>query len=198
MLGGLNPSIARLPINRLFQVLNPRRILVKQALITRRTFLTSAAGAAVVVALPHCSPATRRREMDRRSLFRVARLLYPHDALGDEIYTDVLQPLLARADRDVTLAGDLRAGVAMLDAGAGGNWLAASPERQLEALERLEGGVFFETMQTAVRTRLYQHPAVWNLIGYEGSSVEYGGYIHRGFDDIDWLPEDSSWPSGSI
>jgi hypothetical protein len=130
--------------------------------------------------------------MERRALLRMARLLYPHDALGDEIYVDVLQPFLRRADRDVALAADLRASVAMLDAGASGNWLAASPDRQLEALERLEEGVFFETMQAAVRTRLYQHPAAWDLIGYEGSSLEYGGYIHRGFDDIDWLPEDSS------
>lgn len=165
---------------------------MKRTLITRRTFLTSAAGAAIVAALPGCSPGTRRLEMERRALLRMARLLYPHDALDDEIYVEVMQPLLVRANRDVALAADLRAGVAMLDAGAGGDWLAASPDRQLEALERLEDGVFFETMQTAVRARLYRHPAVWNLIGYEGSSVEYGGYIHRGFDDIDWLPEDVS------
>ena len=25
--------------------------------------------------------------------------------------------------------------------------------------------------------------------GYEGSSAEHGGYINRGFADIDWLPK---------
>jgi hypothetical protein len=164
---------------------------VKRTLITRRTFLTSVAGAAAVVALPGCSPATSR-EMDRRTLLRMGRLLYPHDALGDEIYLEVLQPFFRRADREVALAADLRASVAMLDAGAGGNWLAASPDRQLAALQRLEEGAFFKAVQAAVRTRLYQHPAAWDLIGYEGSSLEYGGYLHRGFDDIDWLPEDAA------
>ena len=28
---------------------------------------------------------------------------------------------------------------------------------------------------------------VWAHIGYEGSSFERGGYLQRGFDDIDWL-----------
>jgi hypothetical protein len=30
---------------------------------------------------------------------------------------------------------------------------------------------------------------VWPLFGYEGSSLEYGGYLERGFDDIGWLPK---------
>jgi len=30
---------------------------------------------------------------------------------------------------------------------------------------------------------------VWKHIDYPGSSKEYGGYINRGFNDIDWLPE---------
>jgi hypothetical protein len=27
------------------------------------------------------------------------------------------------------------------------------------------------------------------MFGYEGSSVEKGGYLGRGFDDIAWLPK---------
>jgi hypothetical protein len=29
---------------------------------------------------------------------------------------------------------------------------------------------------------------VYRFFGFEGSSVEHGGYIDRGFDDIGWLP----------
>ena len=29
---------------------------------------------------------------------------------------------------------------------------------------------------------------VYRFFGFEGSSVEHGGYIQRGFDDIGWLP----------
>ena len=123
---------------------------------------------------------------------RLARLLYPHDALDDSVYADALRPLLSRADRDVALAADLRAGLAMLDARAGGSWRAASPDVQLDALERLEEERFFQTLRTAVRNRLYQHPVVWTLLGYEGSYLEFGGYLHRGFDDIAWLPAEPS------
>ena len=36
-------------------------------------------------------------------------------------------------------------------------------------------------------TGLYNQKAVWPIFGYEGSSFEFGGYIDRGFDDINWL-----------
>jgi hypothetical protein len=35
---------------------------------------------------------------------------------------------------------------------------------------------------------LMNQKSVWPRLGYEGSSFEKGGYRHRGFDDIDWLP----------
>ena len=30
---------------------------------------------------------------------------------------------------------------------------------------------------------------MWDLLGYEGYSSDKGGYINRGFNDLDWLPE---------
>jgi hypothetical protein len=36
---------------------------------------------------------------------------------------------------------------------------------------------------------LYDDKEVWGLLGYEGSSYEHGGYVDRGFDDLDWLPD---------
>jgi hypothetical protein len=35
---------------------------------------------------------------------------------------------------------------------------------------------------------LYDSAEVWDLLGYEGPSFDKGGYLHRGFDDLDWLP----------
>ena len=51
---------------------------------------------------------------------------------------------------------------------------------------------FFAAIQGQVLPRLYNHPVIWKNIGYPGSSVEYGGYKDRGFNDIDWLPVDKS------
>lgn len=161
---------------------------VKRVLVSRRDFLTTAAGLALAALMPGCSRPPRR-ELERRTLVRMARLIYPHDALDDDVYMDVLQPVLARAKSKKGFAGFLRRGVQMLDAGERGSWLSASRDDQLRALERIKDEWFFKVIQGNVRRGLYERPAVWKLIGYEGSSVEFGGYLHRGFDDIEWLPE---------
>jgi len=36
---------------------------------------------------------------------------------------------------------------------------------------------------------LYDDPEVWAVLGYEGPSLDKGGYINRGFNDLDGLPE---------
>jgi hypothetical protein len=36
---------------------------------------------------------------------------------------------------------------------------------------------------------LYNDHEVWELLGYEGPSFDQGGYLNRGFDDLDWLPD---------
>jgi hypothetical protein len=34
---------------------------------------------------------------------------------------------------------------------------------------------------------LYNQKDLWTKFGYEGSSADKGGYINRGFNDIDWV-----------
>jgi hypothetical protein len=34
---------------------------------------------------------------------------------------------------------------------------------------------------------LYNNQEVWPKFGYEGESASKGGYMNRGFNDIDWL-----------
>jgi len=157
--------------------------------MTRRSFMLLAAGGALMSVFPGCALEVGISEREKQALIRVARLLYPHDALVDDVYKEVLRPLRERAAANRTLAAALRSGLDELDRAAGRDWQTAPKEAQIEALKRFENGTFFQTVQEDVRTKLYQHPEVWKLIGYEGSSVEYGGYINRGFDDIDWLPE---------
>ena len=52
----------------------------------------------------------------------------------------------------------------------------------------MKGSEFFATIRAATINNLYTNPLVYRFFGFEGSSVEHGGYIHRGFDDIGWLP----------
>ncbi len=123
-------------------------------------------------------------------LRRMARLLFPHDALSDDVYAEVIEGLGRRARQDAALAETLRRGVAELDKAAGGRWLDVTEARQIDAMRKIETGAFFQAVHGHVVHHLYNHRKVWALLGYPGSSLEFGGYLHRGFDDIDWLPED--------
>jgi hypothetical protein len=51
------------------------------------------------------------------------------------------------------------------------------------------GTPFFESLRALVAWHLYDDREVWDFIGYPGASFDQGGYLHRGFDDLDWLPE---------
>ena len=48
---------------------------------------------------------------------------------------------------------------------------------------------FFKQMRGDLVVSLYNQKELWPKFGYEGSSAEHGGYIKRGFADIDWLPK---------
>ena len=39
----------------------------------------------------------------------------------------------------------------------------------------------------ASSSALYNQKEVWPIFGYEGEFLSKGGYIERGFDDIEWL-----------
>ena len=64
-------------------------------------------------------------------------------------------------------------------------------DSQIEAVGSIEGEAFFAAILAGLRGTFYYHPKVWAHIDYPGSSKEHGGYKFRGFDDIDWLPEES-------
>jgi len=56
-------------------------------------------------------------------------------------------------------------------------------------LQGIEQSDFFQKIRSDLIASLYNQKEVWPKFGYEGSSAEHGGYINRGFADIDWLPK---------
>ena len=83
--------------------------------------------------------------------------------------------------RDVGYLGDLRLQQPQLH-------LVRRPLRQHVALLRtIDSGPFFQKVRGDLVTGIYNNPEVWPLFGYEGESYSKGGYIERGFDDIEWL-----------
>jgi hypothetical protein len=123
------------------------------------------------------------------TLLGVARTMFPHDRLGDQYYAAVVEKLDAAATADPALRNLIADGVARLDAARGMPWLQLSDGARTAALKTLEASPFFTTVRTQTIDGLYGNPLVYRYFGYEGSSVEYGGYLERGFDDIGWLPK---------
>jgi hypothetical protein len=111
---------------------------------------------------------------------RVARVMFPHDMLPDEAYAKVVNALAGEA-------GTVEQGVAALDAST--PFVELDPDAQLAALQTAEGTDYFELVKSTAVVELYDNPLVWKAFGYEGPSAHLGGYIDRGFDDLDWLPD---------
>jgi hypothetical protein len=122
----------------------------------------------------------------------VARAMYPHDRLPDLHYQRVVAALDTKASADAAMATVLTEGIGYLATTTGRrpDEFADLPEaEQVKALSRLEHTPFFQAIAAEVIVNLYSQPDVWPYFGYEGPSNDQGGYLHRGFDDIDWLDD---------
>ena len=173
---------------------------MNQKQLARRRFvvaimaLSGAAGAALNPQLSLLSRAWAEspEQPDEKvlaAMVRMARLLYPHDALSDEVYAGILDRSLSDVAAGAAFAGQLDAAAAALDAHAGGNWRDLDVAAQVEAMRGIETEAFFVAIQATVQFGVYNDPEFWKHVGYPGPSKGFGGYLHRGAGDIDWLPE---------
>lgn len=126
------------------------------------------------------------------TLIQMARDIYPHDNFHDDRYAAAIKSHDDRAAGDAEYKSMLENGVAALDTAAqkngAPNYLATGWETDRVAiLKSMESEPFFQTIRGGLVVGLYNQPEVWALLGYEGSSHEKGGYLNRGFDDINWL-----------
>jgi len=121
------------------------------------------------------------------TLERMAWLLFPYPELGDAPYERVAAAIAAGAGNVGTRAL-IDSGVAQLDSPAGA-WLALDETAQLAALRAIENGPFFQHVLQTTKVVLFNDPKVWEFVGYGGSSLEFGGYLDRGLNDIDWLDD---------
>jgi hypothetical protein len=124
------------------------------------------------------------------TLVGVTRAMYPHDRIPDKHYERVVAGLDEKASVDAQMKALLTEGVASLATLTGTETSAfrsLDEREQTEALKKIEDGAFFKAVAGEVVNGLYSQPDVWPYFGYEGPSNDKGGYLHRGFDDIDWL-----------
>lgn len=126
---------------------------------------------------------------EARTLVAACRRIYPHDALGDAPYEGWVAKLDDNAATDPALASRLREGVQALAAAGDRAFAELAPGQQLDELRRIEQTDFFNDVRSTGVVALYDNPEVWNHLGWEGASYDRGGYLKRGFDDLDWLPD---------
>lgn len=122
-----------------------------------------------------------------RTLLLMARDIFPHDRVADRYYAVACKPYDDDSAKDL-----IEDGIAALDAlaqaqhgtpYAGVGWEAD----RVALLRQFEGSPLFAKVRGDLVVSLYNQKDVWAIFGYEGESASKGGYIDRGFDDIDWL-----------
>jgi hypothetical protein len=170
----------------------------------RRVFLQGAATAVPVVAVATSTglgiedawadDATALTPVTLKTLVKVARDIYPHDFLVDSYYITAIKPWDAKAAKDPATKALLEDGVRRLDQDAQDRHKVAYLQVPWEAdrvvlLQGVEQTDFFKKVRSDLIVSLYNQEELWPKFGYEGSSAEHGGYIKRGFNDIDWLPK---------
>jgi hypothetical protein len=153
----------------------------------------AAAGLTISAESAWAQAATNLRPATMATLARAARDIYPHDTFPDSIYMAAVGGYDAKAT-DAALRELIEGGVAKLDAESRRRNNApyievAWEDDRVAVLRTIEPTPFFAKLRGDLVVSLYNQKAVWTKLGYEGSSAEKGGYIERGFGDIDWLPQ---------
>ena len=125
-----------------------------------------------------------------QAMVRMARLLFPHDALSDDVYAEVLNQALADTAGNSELAAHLNAAATALNQQPGNAWHELDEAAQIATMRNIETEPYFVAIQNHVRAGIYNGAAFWKHVGYPGPSKGFGGYLYRGAGDIDWLPEE--------
>jgi hypothetical protein len=170
---------------------------MSKRMMGRRAFLatTSAAGAVVMAAGGNLviggngawAMSTKALSGDEAAmLVRMARATYPHAMLDDAIYGKVVYALDEKAAADPALLKNLQSGAATLKEK---KFDTLDDEAQAAVLKAMESSAPFQAVRGECVVGIYNNPDVWTALGYEGPSAELGGYINRGFSDIDWLQD---------
>ena len=165
--------------------------------LTRRSLLqqSAALGAIAIsgagfIAAPNAAWALEVSEISEHqmaTLLQMARDIYPHDQVGDEYYVIAIKGYDSADSKDFVAEGVAKLDALAKDAGAANYLDTKWEDNRVALLNQMEDDAFFQTVRGGLVTGLYNQKAVWPIFGYEGESFSKGGYLHRGFDDINWL-----------
>lgn len=181
------------------------RTIDKTAKVSRRLFLKTsslsafgsiALGSGAMLIAPNGAWAMSLKALQPQTmatLILLARDIYPHDRLSDAVYAKAVSVYDDDAASDPQMKTTIENGVAGLNKAARDSYkvdyVNVGWEEQRSAILRAQDqGAFFQKIRADLVTSLYNQHDIWTKFGYEGASADKGGYIHRGFNDINWLP----------
>ncbi len=124
----------------------------------------------------------------RAALVRLLRVAYPHERFPDGPYERTADEIISHVDSSLWHRLTLVRGLESLDAAAGGSFADLDDAAALDLLRAMTDAEFFRFVRGVAVVTLYNDHETWDLLGYEGESYSKGGYLERGFDDLDWLP----------
>lgn len=128
-------------------------------------------------------------DRQRQILLRLLHLTYPHDSFPEGAYERTADAVVAATADDQRLARTLGTDLDQLDVIAGGDFGSVDEEQATLWLREYNDEPYFRALRSIAVVALYDDHEVWEVLGYEGPSVDKGGYVDRGFDDLDWLPD---------
>jgi hypothetical protein len=159
--------------------------------LRRRAFLGAAAGAIFTRQPVFAAQRLSAFSADEQAtLLQLAIDLFPHPKIGEAPYRRIIDGLLA-ADMPAPRAKAYKDGLARLKNGGGMPWRERKAAARAAQIKQIERTPFFADFRATVMVGLYANPSVVATFGYPGASIEQGGWIERGFDDLQWLPEPS-------
>jgi hypothetical protein len=157
-------------------------------LTTRRQVLVIISQLATAATLAACSRGTDQTAAsasgaDLELLASVAYDILPYAELSPQLYVKAAQQILDL--QDASVPDGLKK---LRDASKDVPWKDIAETERVAILTALQGTPFFEVLRSNTLLVLLREPATFAVVGYGGSTIEHGGYINRGFNDISWLP----------
>ena len=122
-------------------------------------------------------------------LVAVIKAAFPHRNFPDGPYRRTAEHIVSLVSDDAYQSMQLAQGLAGLDAVREVPFEQLTGDEALEVLRGIEHTAFFALVRSTTVTFMYSDREVWSVVGYEGESSHLGGYVDRGFDDLDWLPD---------
>ena len=159
--------------------------------LSRRSFLAGAIATSVYASIWSIDSAKAKitagsKKEDKELLMKMVRTLYPHDRFPDGPYIRTTEDVINKGNSSPENAVMLQEGIDQLKSA---NFSKLNFQESTDYLTSMGRTAFFEHVRGTTTVTLYNDKETWELLGYEGYSYDKGGYINRGFNDLNWLPE---------